>query len=415
MIETKILGEAVGVQRQDVIDKSETTPLPSLANGVITGHFKRGRMDKPFKVTASNYKALLGHDPSNPSYLAVEDAFKNGVNELSILRVGQTGGAGGNCMPNEVKVRLAESLNLHITTSLNGGQRKTLTTLNLKYQETPMQFLLDLVLLGTDYNAGSMGFICQNFTSMGDGSPSFDDENNQPFMAFSGIASDGKVVFDNTPYELRDLMLMDLGAVDFDSPPVLLGVEKITPVQSTLAVYPTEGVPRNEDMYYGIDGANDNGDPIFIKSCARAVLAKEVTPPQDDITPTYGRRIRTRDAETSRADVLYEYHPENIGNGGENNLNFGNFFADSAYDSQVKGATIRINENGWSDWSNPIDFDEINHANSGGYLGISHTTRKSPNFAINMAGVTNTQMLIGRAIAEFGNYGIIFEYGDFDS
>ena len=91
MIETKILGDAVGVQRQDVIDKSETTVLPSLANGVITGRFKRGRLDKPFKVTASNYKALLGHDPSNPSYLAVEDAFKNGVNELSILRTGSTG------------------------------------------------------------------------------------------------------------------------------------------------------------------------------------------------------------------------------------------------------------------------------------------------------------------------------------
>ena len=93
MIETKILGDAVGIQRQDVIDKSETTVLPSLANGVITGHFKRGHMDKPFKVTASNYKALLGHDPSNPSYLAVEDAFKNGINELSILRTG--GGIGG--------------------------------------------------------------------------------------------------------------------------------------------------------------------------------------------------------------------------------------------------------------------------------------------------------------------------------
>ena len=91
MIETKILGDAVGIQRGDVIDKSETTVLPSLANGVITGHFKRGRMDKTFKVTAKNYKALLGYDPSNPSYLAVEDAFKNGVNELSILRTGGMG------------------------------------------------------------------------------------------------------------------------------------------------------------------------------------------------------------------------------------------------------------------------------------------------------------------------------------
>ena len=95
MIESKILGSAVGIQRGDVIDKSETTVLPSLANGVITGCFKRGRMDKPFKVTTANYQALLGHDPSNPSYLAVEDAFKLGVSEISVLRVGGVGGGVG--------------------------------------------------------------------------------------------------------------------------------------------------------------------------------------------------------------------------------------------------------------------------------------------------------------------------------
>lgn len=95
MIETKMLGDAAGIQRQDVIDQSETTVLPSLNNGVITGHFKRGRMDKPFKVTSATYKALLGHDPSNPSYLAIEDCFKQGVSEISVLRVGQTGAKKG--------------------------------------------------------------------------------------------------------------------------------------------------------------------------------------------------------------------------------------------------------------------------------------------------------------------------------
>ncbi|WP_394211150.1 hypothetical protein [Psychrobacter piscatorii] len=88
MIESKTLGSAAGVQYQGVIDKTETDSLPSLANGVITGRFKRGRMDKPFKVTASNYQALLGRDPMNPSYLAVEDAFKRGISEVSILRTG---------------------------------------------------------------------------------------------------------------------------------------------------------------------------------------------------------------------------------------------------------------------------------------------------------------------------------------
>ena len=92
MINSKTLGSAAGVQYQGVIDNSEGTNLPSLANGVIIGKFKRGRMDKPFKVTASNYKALLGHDPSNPNYLAVEDAFKRGISEVSILRTGGKSG-----------------------------------------------------------------------------------------------------------------------------------------------------------------------------------------------------------------------------------------------------------------------------------------------------------------------------------
>ena len=110
MIESKILGSAVGIQRGDVIDRSETTVLPSLANGVIAGCFKRGRMDKPFKVTGKNYKALLGYDPSNPNYLAVEDAFKRGVSEISILRVGGhesgggDGGAPSQCTPTELEV-----------------------------------------------------------------------------------------------------------------------------------------------------------------------------------------------------------------------------------------------------------------------------------------------------------------------
>ncbi|MDO5769036.1 MAG: hypothetical protein Q4P13_05985 [Psychrobacter sp.] len=90
MIESKTLGAAVGVQRQDVIDRSESISLPSLSNGVIVGRFKRGRLDQPFKVTLNNYKALLGYDPSNPSYLAVEDALRQGVSEVWVRRVGSS-------------------------------------------------------------------------------------------------------------------------------------------------------------------------------------------------------------------------------------------------------------------------------------------------------------------------------------
>ena len=93
MIESNILGAAVGIQNQGVIDKTEGTNLPSTGDAVIAGKFKRGRMDKAFVVTRDNYRALLGHDPSNPSYLAVEDAFKRGISEISILRIGGMSGA----------------------------------------------------------------------------------------------------------------------------------------------------------------------------------------------------------------------------------------------------------------------------------------------------------------------------------
>jgi len=91
MIESNILGAAVGIQNQGVIDKTEGTNLPSTGGAVIAGKFRRGRMDKPFTVTKDNYKALLGHEPSNPSYQAVEDCFNRGVSQVEIRRVGALG------------------------------------------------------------------------------------------------------------------------------------------------------------------------------------------------------------------------------------------------------------------------------------------------------------------------------------
>lgn len=88
MIDTKTLGAAAGIQRQDVIDRSADRVIPAWAKAVIVGRFKRGRMDKPFAVTANNYHALLGDDPFNPSYTVVDDAFIAGASEVMVMRVG---------------------------------------------------------------------------------------------------------------------------------------------------------------------------------------------------------------------------------------------------------------------------------------------------------------------------------------
>ena len=47
---TKILGEAVGIQRQDIIDRTEEQTADSLTGAVILGRFKRGRFDAQMEI-----------------------------------------------------------------------------------------------------------------------------------------------------------------------------------------------------------------------------------------------------------------------------------------------------------------------------------------------------------------------------
>ena len=103
MIQSKILGEAAGVQYQGVKDESEVNQTGGITTGYLVGYFKRGFVGKPFTVTKDNFQALLGYDPSNPDYLAVEDVFNRGVPSLQVLRIGaftdsgsDTGGGSGD-------------------------------------------------------------------------------------------------------------------------------------------------------------------------------------------------------------------------------------------------------------------------------------------------------------------------------
>ncbi|HCA5286882.1 TPA: hypothetical protein MW252_002999 [Acinetobacter nosocomialis] len=83
---TKVLREQAGIQFQGVQDKSEADPRDTLSNVIFTGVFKRGRFDKPIKITANNIRAKLGYDPSNLSYMAIEDCLKTGVPFVWVMR-----------------------------------------------------------------------------------------------------------------------------------------------------------------------------------------------------------------------------------------------------------------------------------------------------------------------------------------
>jgi len=60
MTVTKVLGAQAGIQYSGVSDKSEADPTVQLLNSVVLGQFKRGRFDKPFKVTSDNIRAKRG-------------------------------------------------------------------------------------------------------------------------------------------------------------------------------------------------------------------------------------------------------------------------------------------------------------------------------------------------------------------
>lgn len=89
MIRTSVLGEAVGVQWSGLTDKSETNSQTGLGYPLIVGQFKRGRTDQPMTITPGNIKALLGYDPENKDYIAVQDYLDAKVPSVQVLRIGQ--------------------------------------------------------------------------------------------------------------------------------------------------------------------------------------------------------------------------------------------------------------------------------------------------------------------------------------
>ncbi|MDR2062819.1 MAG: hypothetical protein LBQ29_15630 [Acinetobacter sp.] len=85
----KILSEAIGIQSQGTIDKTETQTNAGLTNAVIVGQFMRGRFEQPMTIHQGNIRGQLGHDPLNPYYNAVQDCLDTGVPSVQVLRVGE--------------------------------------------------------------------------------------------------------------------------------------------------------------------------------------------------------------------------------------------------------------------------------------------------------------------------------------
>lgn len=83
---TKVLGNESGIQYQGVNDKTGSTGTAPI-NNIIVGSFSRGRTDKPMIITSDNIRSTLGYEPTNPDYVAVQDALSTGISFVQVLRV----------------------------------------------------------------------------------------------------------------------------------------------------------------------------------------------------------------------------------------------------------------------------------------------------------------------------------------
>lgn len=104
-----MLQDQPGIQYSGVQDKSEADPRDTLIDTLFVGKFSRGRCDKPFKVTINDYRAKLGHDPSNPYYIAVQDALNSGAPYLWIQRITDAPVSQITCAGAELAVAIANS------------------------------------------------------------------------------------------------------------------------------------------------------------------------------------------------------------------------------------------------------------------------------------------------------------------
>ena len=89
-ITQKLIGESVGIQFTGTRDETGTNPILGLTDGLIVGQFRRGRTDKPMRITQQNIRAELGYQPNNKFYQAVQNTLDNFLH-VDVLRVGEVG------------------------------------------------------------------------------------------------------------------------------------------------------------------------------------------------------------------------------------------------------------------------------------------------------------------------------------
>lgn len=118
---TSVLGNEPGIQYDRPNDKTGGTGTAPI-NNVIVGIFKRGHTDKLMNITKQNIRAILGYQPENPFYVAVQDALDTNVPSVKVARIVDSGTcAAGGFSVNPNNFPLKPNGTYHIDYRINNG------------------------------------------------------------------------------------------------------------------------------------------------------------------------------------------------------------------------------------------------------------------------------------------------------
>ena len=171
---TEVLGDESGIQYQGVNDASGGSgAYPTI--GLMVGKFRRGRLDKPMTVTSQNIRALLGYEPDNLDYVAVQDVLNTGVPSVQVLRMFKAE-EGGNIdyngeypISNGVIAFRVKNINDKISIKVNdknivGSMYEIMDKLAEEYQ-VYMSYLAPNILLFTNSGLGFKNIVVRGVQS----------------------------------------------------------------------------------------------------------------------------------------------------------------------------------------------------------------------------------------------------------
>lgn len=86
MATVTVLGEAVGIQWQGIVENQAINPYAT-GDVLVVGQFRRGRLDKPMTITQQNIRSELGYDFNNMDYQTVQHILDMGVESVKVMRI----------------------------------------------------------------------------------------------------------------------------------------------------------------------------------------------------------------------------------------------------------------------------------------------------------------------------------------